>query len=143
MEGSRGGGRTAGVKGGGGVGGLFPCVVQLSDPPGTLQGLPVFPAFQRAGAFGEDACQSLIDWWLQKIHHLLRCSVFVYSLLVSLTYLYLKEVKEVNFFLETQMNSRRLRLAWLSPEVQSKVRHRLSCRERTPPTSLYPESGRL
>lgn len=55
MEASRGGGRTARIKGGGGRGGVFPCVVQLSDPPGALQGLPVLPAFQWAGAFGQDA----------------------------------------------------------------------------------------
>lgn len=32
-----------------GLGGLFPCTVQACDPLGTLQGLPVLPAFQGAG----------------------------------------------------------------------------------------------
>lgn len=56
MEGSHGGGRDKGV----GVGRLFPCMVQVSGPPGTLQGLPVLPAFQQAGAFGEAAYKSPI-----------------------------------------------------------------------------------
>lgn len=38
-----------------GVGGLFPCMVQVSDPLGSLQGLPVLPAFQQTGAFGQSA----------------------------------------------------------------------------------------
>lgn len=38
-----------------GIRGLFPCLVQVFDPLGTLQGLPVLPAFQWAGAFGEAA----------------------------------------------------------------------------------------